>query len=598
MLGLSPAARRFLRNESRGKRKALAVTAVGGLINAVLEVIGLGLVFPLLMVIVRPDSLRIVPGVRELVDFIAAPSPRELTMVLAAAIATTIALKNIYMGTFSWWMARQQAAWKSALSRRMMRLYVMSTVRLHLEKPPSVMVRNVGLAAQVYDQYIMPLFQIAVYGAVALGIAAMLLVALPAQAAFSVGVLAGGAIVIRYLLRDRLARIGVENYELARQRSTVVQQAIGAIRESRILGKERYFLDEFAHVEHRSFDRQGHYTFLSALPSLVLETLVILAVLAVVLHVIFVAGESSRALATVGLTAVAMLRLMRLANRIVGNMQTMAVGAPGLELLASEIEECEPRVVETAVGPTDRLDWKVLELRGVGFTYPDGTQGLRNVNAVIRRNEFVGITGPSGSGKSTLMLVLLGLVEPTEGVIEVDGEPLSDPDRLRRWQNGIGYVPQGIFLVDGSLAQNVAFGDPKPDLARVRGAVEAAQLAEYAESQPGGVEAPLGEYGERMSGGQKQRVVIARALYRDPDLIAFDEATSTLDMIAEGALISHLQRFKSNKTVLAIAHRLSTIMHCDRILYLEKGEVVDSAPFQELKERNGNFRQLAETANL
>jgi len=210
----------------------------------------------------------------------------------------------------------------------------------------------------------------------------------------------------------------------------------------------------------------------------------------------------------------------------------------------------------------------------------------------------IGITGPPGSGKSTLMMLLLGLLEPTQGQILIDGQVLAGADMLRRWQNGIGFVPQGLFLIDGTIADNVAFGAQNPDLDRVRWALETAQLGEYLREQPKGVLEEVGEHGSRLSGGQKQRIVIARSLYQDPDLIAFDEATAALDVQAERALTDYLQQFKAEKSMFAIAHRISTIKHCDRILYLEAGRLSGFGSFEQLKTDSGGFAKLASLSNL
>ena len=275
------------------------------------------------------------------------------------------------------------------------------------------------------------------------------------------------------------------------------------------------------------------------------------------------------------------------------------LGKPILELIAGEILTSEHRVRVPAQSSREarRLDISSSCATSVS-RYPDGTRALAGVSLTIRRGDFVGITGRSGSGKTTLMLIILGLLEPTEGSVTVDGVPLSDPLIVRRWQNGIGYVPQGLYLVDGTLAQNVAFGSATPDPARVRRALELAQLGDYVATQAEGIDAPVGDYGSRLSGGQKQRVVIARALYCDPDLIAFDEATSTLDVQSEEALTGYVRQFKSTKSLLAIAHRLSTIQHCDRIIYLENGGLAGYAPFDDLKARLPGFQTLATLSNL
>lgn len=596
---LSDPAKRFLLSEIRSRAGIVTLIFLGGLFNAVLEVMGLGLVFPLLAVIMRPESIHAIPGVGRLMTSLGITSQRSLTIVLIAAIALTMAFKNSYMVFFYWWQARAVAKWKADLSRRMMRLYVLSDLRMHMEKSPGTMIRNLSFAPIVFDQYLLQVLNLMVNSSVAVGIALLLFFALPWQTLFSVGALAVGATSLFLGTRNRFTAIGKENHEIYRLRSIVLQQAIGAIRESKILGREGYFLQRFGEIEYRSFERQGHYNFLAVLPGLGLETVIIGSMLLIVAHVIFISGAGPTGLAIIGLLAAAMFRMLPMTVRLMSNLQLMNLGKPSLELLAKEIDECEPRVRISTVNSEEKLgDWRVLELRNVGYTYPDGTRALHGVTVDIKRSEFVGITGPSGSGKSTLMLLLLGLTSPTEGTISVDGQPFSNPDTVRRWQNGIGYVPQGLFLVDGSLADNVAFGSPDPDPERVRLALKAAQLGPYVESHEDGVFAQVGDYGERLSGGEKQRVVIARALYRNPDVIAFDEATSTLDAVAARALSDHLQSFKSAKTLFAIAHSLSTIQHCDKILYLEKGTLAGFAPFAELKVQNANFHHLASLANL
>jgi ABC-type multidrug transport system fused ATPase/permease subunit len=596
---VSRTARRFLAGEFRKRWKLVAAIFVGGALNAFLEVTGLALVFPLLAVVMRPEAIQNVPYAGEVVSALGVATQSQLIAALIVAIALVTALKNVYMVSFYWWQSRAVARWKADLSRRMMRLYVLSDLRMHMEKSPGTMIRNLSYTGIVFDQYVLAMLLLFVNGIVAIGIATLLALALPGETLFGVGTLAIGATAFFFGTRGRIAAIGRENDEIYKSRSLVLQSGIGAIRESKILGREKYFLDRFTQIERHSFERQGHYNFLASLPGLGLETIIVLAMLAVIAHVIFVVGAGPAGLATIGLLAAAMFRLLPMILRMMVNLQLMNLGKASLEIVAKEIEDCEHRVRVPNVGSDERFDnWRELQLNNVGFVYPDGTRALQGVTLTIPRGEFVGITGPSGSGKSTLMLLLLGLVEPTEGTISIDGQDFADPEVVRRWQNGIGYVPQGLFLVDGSLAENVAFGAPTPDLERVRAALTAAQLAEYVDTQPEGILAPVGDYGERLSGGQKQRVVIARALYRDPDVIAFDEATSTLDVLSEKALTDHVLKFKSRKSLLAIAHRLKTIQHCDRIIFLEAGRLAGFGSFDALKQQSPGFQQLAQLSNL
>ena len=461
------------------------------------------------------------------------------------------------------------------------------------------MIRNLSLANIVFDHYIIALLNVVINMMVVVAISLLLYITLPGETLFAVGVLGIAAFTISRVTKKHFSAIGEEGNELYRTRNVLLNQSIAAIRETKILGKERFFLDAFTKVEQRTFSQAGYYNFLASLPGLIMEGVIVVAMLAVVVNVVFIVGGGTAGLALVGLLAAAMFRLLPMVIRSMSNVQIMNFGRPSLELLANELTACEVRVQESFVEQGERLsDWQTIELKNVGYAYPDGTVALQDASLTIRRSEFTGITGRSGSGKSTLMMLLLGLIEPTTGQILVDSQPLVGADMLRRWQNGIGFVPQGLFLVEGTIADNVAFGSSSPDLERVRWAVETAQLGAYISEQPQGVLEPVGEHGAKLSGGQKQRVVIARALYKDPDLIAFDEATASLDVQAERALTDYLTQFKSKKTMLAIAHRISTIRHCDRIIYLEAGRLNGFAPFEQLKAENPGFAQLASLSNM
>lgn len=598
-LSISPQAWHFLREEIVRRKSAVFLNFIGGVATAILEITGIGLVFPLITVIMRPNSIDASPMAKSMLEYLSITTQKELTLFLAVSIALTMAAKTLYMISFYKWQYKTITKWKSEFSRRMMRMYVMSDFKLHMEKTPSEMIRNLSLTGVVYDQYIIAMLNVGINGIVAVGIAALLFTSLPMETFFSVGVMAIACVVIYKSSKKHFSAIGEENHEIYRLRSICLNQSIGAIRESKILGKERYFLDAYTTLEHRTFDRQGHYNFLASLPGLIMETVIIVSMLVVVANVVFVVNGGVESLAIVGLLAAAMFRLLPLVLRMMSSLQLMHLGKPSLELVASEIAQCESRVQETSVEKDDRIsEWKTIELRNVGYTYPNGTIAIHDLNFTIERNEFIGITGPSGSGKSTLLMILLGLVQPSEGVVLIDGIPLTDPVLVRRWQNGIGYVPQGLFLIDGSIAENVAFGDAHPDMEKVREVVVAAQLGDYLNAQPNGVEESVGEYGSLLSGGQKQRIVIARALYRDPSLIAFDEATAALDVKIEKGLTDYLIGYKSQKSMLAIAHRISTIKHCDRILFLEDGRLSGYASFDNLKADCPSFAKLASLSNL
>jgi ABC-type multidrug transport system fused ATPase/permease subunit len=227
-----------------------------------------------------------------------------------------------------------------------------------------------------------------------------------------------------------------------------------------------------------------------------------------------------------------------------------------------------------------------IKIEELCFSYANTDRdALNDVSIHIRRGEAVGLIGSSGSGKSTLVDVLLGLLDPTEGRVVVDG--LDIRENLRWWQDQIGYVPQSIFLIDDTLRRNVAFGLPKDQINdnAVNSAICSAQLEEFVASLPEGMETVVGERGVRLSGGQRQRIGIARALYHNPHVLVLDEATSSLDTETEHGVMQAVQALQGDKTVIIVAHRLSTVEYCDRLYRLENAQIVDEGTFSEVTSR-------------
>ena len=238
-------------------------------------------------------------------------------------------------------------------------------------------------------------------------------------------------------------------------------------------------------------------------------------------------------------------------------------------------------------------------MENVAYHYPKAAKtSLQVAELSIRVGERIGIVGGTGAGKTTIADLMLGLLAPSEGRILVDGIAVDDSNR-RRWQQSVAYVPQEIFLVDATIYENIAFGVKAGQIDRAR-AEEAARLAQLDEfvrrDLPQGYETKIGERGVRLSGGQRQRIGIARALYHDADLIIFDEATSALDNLTEREVLAAIEATPGDKTMVMIAHRLSTVRRCDRIIVLDRGQIVGVGPWAELIEHNSAFRELAVAA--
>jgi HlyD family secretion protein len=238
---------------------------------------------------------------------------------------------------------------------------------------------------------------------------------------------------------------------------------------------------------------------------------------------------------------------------------------------------------------------KQISLENVSFRYPGKNELVLNqMNISIPVKKIIGIVGPSGSGKSTLVDILLGLIEPQKGSLKIDGKIINNQNR-RSWQNSIGFVAQAIFLSEGTIAENVAFGISKNQINfnQVDNALKLANLEEFVKDLKNGVHTKVGERGVQLSGGQRQRIGIARALYHQAKILVFDEATSSLDGITEKMIMQAVHKFSDEKTIIMIAHRLKTVEKCDQIFFIDEGKVADQGTFQELIEKNEKFKNMA-----
>jgi ABC-type multidrug transport system fused ATPase/permease subunit len=401
-------------------------------------------------------------------------------------------------------------------------------------------------------------------------------------------------------VRNKLKHIGRIRLEANRERYHAVRESMGGMKELKIIGLEDVYLSRFRRAAYRMARVQATADILSNTPRYVLEGFAFGGMILLVLTLLIQRGEDLTAMIpTLGVIAAAGLRLIPALQQIYQLFTTLRQGEATLISVHGDITGLEQeharersRRETMPVRPLTQL----LELDGVRYAYPETDRSaLRGLSLTIKANTTVGIVGGTGAGKTTLVDIMLGLLDPAQGVMRVDGEPIT-PDTRRSWQKTLGYVPQTIFLSDGTVAENIAFGLPpdKIDRAAVERAARIAALHDFVTQELGqGYDTPVGERGVRLSGGQRQRVGIARALYHDPAMLILDEATSALDNLTERAVMDAVHNIAGQKTIVMIAHRLSTVRNCDRIFLLRDGRVAAGGQFNELVEADEEFRQMA-----
>jgi ATP-binding cassette subfamily C protein len=297
-----------------------------------------------------------------------------------------------------------------------------------------------------------------------------------------------------------------------------------------------------------------------------------------------------------GLYAYAGFRIMPSLNRVLISLQSIKFGVAALRDVHTDfgILASGP-ATGPAIAAEKPIRFKTeLTLHGISFAYPmTERRALHDIEFSIRRGESVGIVGSTGAGKSTLLDIILGLLEPDAGELLVDGKSIKND--MGRWQRLVGYVPQMVFLLDDSLKRNIALGVPdnEIDQSRVNAVIRTTQLEDVVAGLPAGIDTVVGERGIRLSGGQRQRVAIARALYHRPEVLVLDEATAALDNRTELYLSEAVQKLSGAMTLVIVAHRLNTIRHCNRVVVMQDGAIVDIGGYDELMARSVAFRDIA-----
>ena len=417
-------------------------------------------------------------------------------------------------------------------------------------------------------------------GLVAFGLFALLMYVQPIGTLCVVTLFASSTILFRIVTKDRIERWGAARKFHLRKVYQHLQQGLGGAKEIKVLGREQLFLSDHEHHLRLNMDVDRRFNMVQLLPRLWLETLTMVGLATLVLIMVGTGSSISSILPTLGLFAATAFRVMPSINRILASIQTIGYS----RAFATEVFHD----LQLIGDPEDRPGLKgefgnSIELIEVSFGYKGAPkQALTEVSFRVARGEAVGIIGTSGAGKSTLVDVLLGLLSPTSGRVCVDGKDIAD--HRRWWQDQVGYVPQTIYLTDDTLLNNIAFGLPEQQVDReaVVRAVTAAQLDDFVQSLPDGLDTVVGERGVRLSGGQRQRIGIARALYHDPSVLVLDEATSALDSETESGVMEAVQGLLGKKTVIIVAHRTTTVAYCNRILRFEDGCLVAQGTPAEL----------------
>jgi ATP-binding cassette subfamily C protein len=585
--------RRLLVQEPRDARN-IGLLLVAMAFAAALEALGVGAVMPFVALLQDKGLADSSAVLRWLRSVSGATSHVSLVAVAGVALIGMFVLKNAYLAVVQYAQYRFIFGRQIALSRRIMSQYLHSPYVFHLRTNTAQLISTLDYDVAQMINHVAVNSGVVAVESLTMAVVALVLVWVEPVAVPLVGAVLGTSAFVfyRYVHRNSL-KMGEREHQNLRESLKWLQQGLGGIKETQVAGRENYFLNAYADQIAEYCVSQRRHRTIAILPRYLLETLGVVGLVSVCLLMLW-RGNTASVLPTLGVVAIAAVRLLPSVARVLGALTDFRHHLPSLETLDRALGDVLPNPGPDATVPLP-LE-RELEFRGVGFAYPEAPDAaLKEVSFALKRGESIALVGPSGGGKTTLVDVLIGLLPPTKGEVLVDGRPITG-EAVGRWRRSVGYIPQHVYLSDDTVARNVAWGlpDDQIDRDRVRSCLELASLGEWLKGLREGLDSVVGERGARLSGGERQRIGIARALYRDPQLLVLDEATSSLDSRTERDIVESIETLRHSRTMVVVAHRLSTVRGCDRLFFVRAGRVIQMGTWSELYDSNDEFRQLVQ----
>jgi len=566
--------------------------------SAFAEVITLGAVLPFIAVLVEPERAMAFGPVARVAEWVGITSADQLVFPLAGAFLATALLAAALRFLVVWATTRLAMATGAELASKAFERTLYQPYEVHVHRHSSEVTSGVIQKVESVVSGMLSPLQTAVGSVLTLASVAVALVLIDIQIAMTAVLLVGGGyFLITRVVRGRLLRNGRQIAVGQVQVLKILQESIGGIRQVLIDGTQRVFLEEFKGSDGRLRRSQASNTIIQQSPRLFMEG--VSMTLIVVLIMVFHGQEGGLVSNLPELTAFALAgqRMLPISQQCYTTVSTMLAYQPAFSEALIILDQPVSRA-ERSERSDPLLFTSALECTGLSFRYSeDEPWVLDGIDLQIQKGSTVGLVGETGSGKSTLLDLMMGLLRPAAGALTVDGVQL-DSEVIGSWRRSIAHVPQDVFLVDSSIAENIAFGVPKDqiDHERVRESARLAQIDDFIMAEPNGYRTLVGERGVRLSGGQRQRIGIARALHKGVSVLILDEATSALDSVTEGSVLRQIDDSGEGLTVVMVAHRLSTLRNCDQIFELRDGKIVASGRFEDLLESSGSFREMARSS--
>lgn len=566
-----------LMNKQQKKRIILIflITIAG----AFLEVIGVSLMLPFVSAIMQPDIIETNDMIRKICEILDLHSHRTFAIACIIMLIFIFLFKNIYLIIEYYIQARFVYNNQFNMQQYLLHIFLSRPYEYFLGTESGEVLRAIQNDVPSTYSLLTTLISLFSEGIVSLALSITVFFIDPTMTVFVVFILGVITSIIVKVIKPVLSRKGEERQKYGALNYKWIIQSINGIKEIKVMGKEEFFKKNYEISGKKYTNAEKWNAVFNNIPRLFIEMSVMCSVFAFIAFSIYKGRDINSLIPTLAAFAMAAVKLMPSANRIIAAVNVIAYQGLSLDKLLEDIEWFNRDNVELNNKKgciSERISINnCIELKNIFYKYPNTNRYvLENAGMQIPIGKSIGIVGKSGSGKTTVVDIILGLLNTESGTILVDGKDVADKEKT--WLGNLGYIPQSIFLLDDTIKANIAFGisDSEIDENKLMKAIEKSQLGDFIKTLPDGVNSHVGERGVRLSGGQRQRIGIARTLYSDPGILVFDEATAALDNETEKAIMESINGLHGEKTIIIIAHRLQTIKDCDLVYRVENGKIV------------------------
>ena len=572
------------------ERKHLGLLLIMIIIMAFLDMIGIASILPFMAVLANPTLIEtnsILNTMFQVSNIFGVESNKQFLFALGVLVFVLLITSLAFKALTTYVQVRFVQMREYSIGKRLVEGYLHQPYSWFLSRNSAELGKDIlSEVQQLISTGISPSLELIAKGAVTITIIILLIIADP-KLTLIVGLSLGGSYgMIFYILRKYLNQIGKKRLINNQLRFKSVTEAFGAAKEIKVGGLEQIFVNLFSNAAQNYAQTQASVRVVAQLPRFILEAIAFGGILLLILYSMNNLGSFNNALPIISLFIFAGYRLLPALQSIYSCLIQITYIGPSIDKIYNDIKNNKSFNENQ---DEDVLDLnKNIILKNIHYNYPNSSKTvLKDINLSIPSKSTVGLIGTTGSGKTTMVDIILGLLDPQKGFLEIDGKIITKQN-LRSWQRSIGYVPQHIYLTDDTVEANIAFGASSENIKKdlVEKAAKIASLHEFVVNElPKKYQTIIGERGIRLSGGQRQRIGIARALYHNPKVLILDEATSALDNQTEQAVMEAVNNLSNNITIIMIAHRLDTVKNCDIIFKIDKGQVVEQGDFNKIIHR-------------